>query len=155
MKLAKAGQRVAVVEAHRSVGGGCTHWGTIPSKALRHSIQMLADYRRNPLFQRIRSQLEVEFPDLLRAADGVINEQVRTRYRYYQRNRVEVIFRSGPLPAPDRIEVLRPGGINEELAPALRDRHRLAPYHPPDIDFRHPRVLDSDSVLGSSTPPAL
>ena len=38
MKLAKAGQRVAVVEAHSQVGGGCTHWGTIPSKALRHNI---------------------------------------------------------------------------------------------------------------------
>ena len=52
MKLAKSGQRVAVVEAHNKVGGGCTHWGTIPSKTLRHGIQMLADCRRNPLFQR-------------------------------------------------------------------------------------------------------
>ena len=93
MKLAKAGQRVAVVEAHTQVGGGCTHWGTIPSKALRHNIQMLADYRRNPLFQHTLDQVEIEFPDLLRAADAVITEQVRTRYRYYQRNR------SAPLPA--------------------------------------------------------
>jgi NAD(P) transhydrogenase len=149
MKLAKSGQRVAVVEAHRSVGGGCTHWGTIPSKALRHSIQTLADYRRNPLFQRIRSQLEVEFPDLLRAADGVINDQVRTRYRYYQRNRVEVIFGQARFIAPDRIEVRRTGGLPEEL----RAQHFVIatgsrPYHPPDIDFGHPRVLDSDSVLG-------
>ena len=67
MKLAKAGHRVAVVEAHDQVGGGCTHWGTIPSKALRHSIQMLADYRRNPLFQHTLDQVEVEFPDLLKA----------------------------------------------------------------------------------------
>ncbi|WP_295447543.1 FAD-dependent oxidoreductase, partial [uncultured Thiodictyon sp.] len=41
MKLAKSGRQVAVVEAHSAVGGGCTHWGTIPSKALRHSIQTL------------------------------------------------------------------------------------------------------------------
>lgn len=148
MKLAKAGQRLAVVEAHSSVGGGCTHWGTIPSKALRHSIQTLADYRRNPLFQGIRSQLEVEFPDLLRAADGVINDQVRTRYRYYQRNRVEVIFGQARFLAPDRIEVRRPGGLAEELSA----RHLVIatgsrPYHPPDVDFTHPRVLDSDSVL--------
>jgi NAD(P) transhydrogenase len=149
MKLAKAGQRVAVIEAHSSVGGGCTHWGTIPSKALRHSIQTLADYRRNPLFQGIRSQLEVEFPDLLRAADGVINDQVRTRYRYYQRNRVQVVFGQARFTAPDRVEVLRPGGLAEELAA----RHFVIatgsrPYHPPDVDFTHPRVLDSDSVLG-------
>ncbi len=149
MKLAKAGQRVAVIEAHNAVGGGCTHWGTIPSKALRHSIQMLADYRRNPLFQHTQHQIEVEFPDLLRAADGVINDQVRTRYRHYRRNRVEVIFGRARFLAPDRIEVQRPGGTTAELRAAnfvIATGSR--PYHPPDIDFGHPRIRDSDTVLG-------
>ncbi len=149
MKLGKAGCRVAVVEAHDSVGGGCTHWGTIPSKALRHSIQTLADYRRNPLFQHTRDQFEIEFPDLLRAADGVINTQVSTRYRYYQRNRIEVVFGHARFLSPERISVRRPGGVAEELTA----RHFVIatgsrPYHPPDIDFGHPRVLDSDSILG-------
>lgn len=148
MKLAKAGQRVAVIEAHDAVGGGCTHWGTIPSKALRHSIQMLADYRRNPLFQHTQQQIEVEFPDLLRAADGVISEQVRTRYRYYRRNRVELVFGRARFAAPDLIEVSRPHGTHE----AFRARHIVIatgsrPYHPPDIDFGHPRIHDSDSIL--------
>lgn len=149
MKLAKAGQRVAVIEAHNAVGGGCTHWGTIPSKALRHSIQMLADYRRNPLFQHTQLQVEIEFPDLLRAADGVIAEQVRTRYRHYRRNRVEVIFGRARLLSPERVEVSRPGGLSEELCA----RHIVIatgsrPYHPPDVDFGHPRIHDSDSILG-------
>ncbi|MBK5965131.1 NAD(P)(+) transhydrogenase [Thiocystis minor] len=148
MKLAKAGQRIAVIEAHDAVGGGCTHWGTIPSKALRHSIQMLADYRRNPLFQQTQHQIEVEFPDLLRAADGVINEQVRTRYRYYQRNRVQVIFGHARFLEPDLLEVRRPGGLTDRL----RAQHLVIatgsrPYHPPELDFSHPRIRDSDSVL--------
>ena len=149
MKLAKSGQRVAVIEAHAAVGGGCTHWGTIPSKALRHSIQMLADYRHNPLFQHTQHQIEVEFPDLLRAADHVIAEQVRTRYRYYQRNRVEVVFGRAAFIDPHRIEVRRPGGLTEEMSAAhfvIATGSR--PYHPPDVDFGHPRVRDSDSILG-------
>ncbi|MBK1644280.1 NAD(P)(+) transhydrogenase (Si-specific) [Thiocapsa imhoffii] len=148
MKLAKAGQRVAVVEVHDAVGGGCTHWGTIPSKALRHSIQMLADYRRNPLFQHTQHQIEAAFPDLLRAADTIINEQVRTRYRYYQRNRVEVVFGRARFLDPQRIEVQRPGGIAEQL----QARHFVIatgsrPYQPDDVDFSHPCVYDSDSIL--------
>jgi len=148
MKLAKSGQRIAVIEAHDAVGGGCTHWGTIPSKALRHSIQMLADYRRNPLFQHTQHQIEVEFPDLLRAADGVIDHQVRTRYRYYQRNRVEVIFGRARFLEPNLLAVRRPGGVTDQL----RGRHIVIatgsrPYHPPDLDFSHPRIRDSDSVL--------
>ncbi|AGA90813.1 pyruvate/2-oxoglutarate dehydrogenase complex, dihydrolipoamide dehydrogenase component [Thioflavicoccus mobilis 8321] len=148
MKLAKSGLRVAVIESNARVGGGCTHWGTIPSKALRHSIQMLADYRRSPLFQHTRYQLEVEFPDLLRAADGVINDQVRTRYRHYRRNQVRVLFGRARFVAPERIRVERPGGGAEEFTA----RHFVIatgsrPYHPPDVDFGHPRVLDSDTIL--------
>ncbi len=149
MKLAKAGRHVAVVEAHSSVGGGCTHWGTIPSKALRHSIQTLADYRRNPLFQHTRDQLEVDFPDLVHAADGIINEQVRTRYRFYQRNRVEVLFGRACFVSPHRIQVRRPDGVGEELeAQHFVIATGSRPYHPPDLDFTHPRMLDSDMVLG-------
>lgn len=148
MKLAKAGRQMAVVEAHSQVGGGCTHWGTIPSKALRHSIQMLADYRRNPLFQHTLDQVTVQFPDLLRAADSVIHDQVRTRYRYYQRNRVEVIFGRGRFVGPNHIEVLRPDGVTDLLqAGHFVIATGSRPYHPPDVDFSHPRVLDSDSVL--------
>ena len=51
MNLAKSGKSVAVVERHDQVGGGCTHWGTIPSKALRHSVSRFIEYNENPLFQ--------------------------------------------------------------------------------------------------------
>lgn len=32
MGLVKQGKNVAVIERYDSVGGGCTHWGTIPPK---------------------------------------------------------------------------------------------------------------------------
>ena len=67
MKLTKERKKVAVVEEFHKVGGGCTHWGTIPSKALRQSIQALADYRRNPLFQHKVDRLRIDYPDLLKA----------------------------------------------------------------------------------------
>jgi len=148
MKLTKSGQKVAVVEAHDRVGGGCTHWGTIPSKALRQSIQMLADYRRNPLFHHIQDQVEIEFPDLLKAADAVIDAQVRTRSRFYSRNKVEVILGRAHFIDEHHVQVPRPDGATEILG---ADYFVIAtgsrPYHPTDVDFSHPRILDSDSVL--------
>ncbi|CSI06359.1 soluble pyridine nucleotide transhydrogenase [Vibrio cholerae] len=30
MGLTKGGKNVAIIEKESSVGGGCTHWGTIP-----------------------------------------------------------------------------------------------------------------------------
>ncbi len=31
-------EHVAVIERYHNVGGGCTHWGTIPSKPFCHAV---------------------------------------------------------------------------------------------------------------------
>ncbi|MEW8591081.1 MAG: Si-specific NAD(P)(+) transhydrogenase [Candidatus Thiodiazotropha endolucinida] len=148
MKLVKAGKQVAIVEAFDKVGGGCTHWGTIPSKALRHNIQMLRDFRRNPLFQHTHDQIQVEYSDLLQAAGKVINEQVRSRLRHYARNRVEVIHGRARFSGPNQVEVVQAGGGTEEIeAQQFVIATGSRPYHPADVDFSHPRILDSDAVL--------
>ena len=53
MGLVKQGARVAVIERYQNVGGGCTHWGTIPSKALRHAVSRIIEFNQNPLYRTI------------------------------------------------------------------------------------------------------
>ena len=53
MGLTKAGLNVAIVEKETSVGGGCTHWGTIPSKALRYTITNTTNVLKNPVFREL------------------------------------------------------------------------------------------------------
>jgi len=84
MTLAKAGREVAMVERHTMVGGGCTHWGTIPSKALRQTIQRITDFREDPLFQQIAEATDITYPQLLANAEAVITSQVRMRRRFYE-----------------------------------------------------------------------
>ncbi len=148
MNLAKAGHRVAIVEAHPQVGGGCTHWGTIPSKALRHAAQLLDDYKRNPLFAQTMRQVHIDYPQLLGAAGAVIQDQVSTRYRYYERNRVQIIPGRARFADAHTLEVQQTSGALKSLS----GNHFVIatgsrPYRPPDVDFLHPRVLDSDLVL--------
>ena len=148
MKLAKAGKRVAVVEKQPQVGGSCTHQGTIPSKALRHAIQLLADYRHHPLFEHTVGNMDVTWPQLLRTADPTIARQVSMRHRYYTRNRVTLIHGFAKFENPNVVVVKKTGGGEERLG---AEHFVLAtgsrPYRPADIDFDHPRILDSDSVL--------
>ncbi|MFZ9584921.1 MAG: FAD-dependent oxidoreductase, partial [Pseudohongiellaceae bacterium] len=47
MNAVKHGQRVAVVNDKLRPGGNCTHYGTIPSKALRHGVKQLMQYKTN------------------------------------------------------------------------------------------------------------
>jgi NAD(P) transhydrogenase len=148
MMAAKNGRRVAVVERHTEVGGGCTHWGTIPSKALRNAVKTLYDLRNNPLLRGLRDQLQVSYPQLLASASGVIESQVASRRRFYERNRVPIVDGSAAFVDSHTVEV------TPRTEPPLRisaDHIVIAvgsrPYHPPHLDFTHPRVRDSDSVL--------
>ena len=155
MNLAKSGHRVAMVEAHPQIGGGCTHWGTIPSKALRHAAQLLDDYKRNPLFAQTMRQVHIDYPQLLGAAGTVIQEQVSTRYRYYERNRVQIVPGRARFADPHTLEVQQASGAVKSLT----GNHFVIatgsrPYRPPDVDFLHARVLDSDLVLGLDHTPS-
>jgi NAD(P) transhydrogenase len=109
---------------------------------------MLRDFRRNPLFQHTHDQIQVEYSDLLQAAGRVINEQVRGRLRHYARNRVDVFHGRARFSDKHQVEVIQDGGGIEEIE---ADHFVIAtgsrPYHPEDVDFSHPNILDSDSVL--------
>jgi NAD(P) transhydrogenase len=139
MKSAKEGKRVAMVEEMLDVGGNCTHRGTIPSKALRQAIQQLAGSQKYP---------GENYQMLLRTAESVIERQVKMRHGFYERNDVDLI--------PGRAEFTDPHTIKVTFTNELPRSYTAAafvvatgarPYHPPDVDFSHPRILDSDTVL--------
>ena len=146
MRCAKGGKRVAVVERQPEVGGGCTHWGTIPSKALRHTIRVWSESRA---FQQVQGRAESpSYPQMLAQAASVIRRQVDMRADFYDRNRVPVY--AGHAVFADEHTVL----VTDNRIPThiLRADHIVIaagsrPYRPPELDFTHPRILDADTVL--------
>lgn len=157
MQAAKSGLTVAVAERHHDVGGGCTHWGTIPSKALRQAIFQWAGLRANPLTKALGVGGEVSIPELRRAADGVIRKQVAMRSDFYERNHVRILRGDAALADATTIEVRdRHGGIERHSARAIIIATGSRPYRPPGVDFAHPRVRDSDTILDlEQTPQSL
>ena len=148
MMAAKHHKRVALVERYYEVGGGCTHWGTIPSKALRHAVKTLNDVRRNPMLRDYRRNLSVSYPQLLSSADSVILKQVASRRRFYERNRVPVYEGNAHFVDANTLDVSRTGVRPMRLtADHIVIATGSRPYHPPEVDFRHPRVMDSDTIL--------
>lgn len=152
MKAAKDGASVAVIERSRDVGGGCVHWATIPSKALRHSVGQFLDLKKSPFFASVAAQVKPGFPQLLRAAEGVIAKQVTMRRDFYERNHVEVIRGHATFAAQGELEVKTIAGPRRILGKRFIIAVGSRPYRPgieqlPGIDFAHPRILDSDTVL--------
>ncbi len=154
MNAVKLGKRVAVVEQFAFVGGSCTHLGTIPSKALRHSVKQIMDFNTNPMFREIGEPRWFSFPKVLKRAENVIQKQVQSRTMYYARNRIDLFFGKGRFIDENTIEVHESSGNVEHLhASNILIATGSRPFHPDDVDFDHPRVYDSDTILTLSHTP--
>ena len=154
MNAVKAGKKVAVVDDRSVVGGNCTHLGTIPSKALRHSVRQIMQYNTNPLFRQIGEPRWFSFPDVLKSAERVISKQVTSRTSYYARNRIDTFFGTASFADERTVEVVCLNGMVERLvAKNVVIATGSRPYRPADVDFTHPRIYDSDTILTLSHTP--
>jgi NAD(P) transhydrogenase len=153
MNATKHGKRVAIIEDKPTVGGNCTHWGTIPSKALRHSVKQIITFNTNQMFRDIGEPRWFSFPRVLQNAQKVIGKQVKLRTGFYARNRVDLINGRASFLDKNRIEVRGNKAIEtlhfKQAIVATGSR----PFLPPDVDFRHHRIYNSDSILNLSHTP--
>lgn len=144
MQLAKAGKQVILVERYEKIGGGCTHWGTIPSKALRSAIFRLTESLNNPLLADCGLKADPTILTLTNTAQRVIDSQESMRRRFYSRNDVEVVF--GQARFTDKNTIAIEGGPTiacDNVVVAVGSR----PYRPANVDFDHPCIFDSDTIL--------
>lgn len=151
----KQGQSVAVVERHDNLGGGCVHWGTIPSKSLRYMIFRMTDTNNNPVFRAAGASLKLSFPELRKAAGSVIQRQVDMRTSFYDRNSVPIFHGHARFLDPHRIEIEESTGVRRLLktSAVVVATGSRPEYRPPDIDFSHPRIFDSDTILNLNFTP--
>ncbi|CCQ09282.1 Soluble pyridine nucleotide transhydrogenase [Pseudoalteromonas luteoviolacea B = ATCC 29581] len=148
MNLSKRNKRVAVIERLQAVGGGCVHWGTIPSKALRHSVSRFIEYKASPFYRSADRNHRMTFSDILHHASDVIGKQASLRSSFYERNRITLYQGDASFVDKYTVKVAHDDGSFELItAPVVVIATGSRPYRPKDIDFNHPRVYDSDTIL--------
>jgi len=106
------------------------------------------EFRTSPFFRELATEVEVTFADLVRSANSVIAKQVAVRTQFYDRNAVKVFHGQARFVDAHTVEVVREGGSVDTLRTegvilAVGSR----PYRPPEVDFTHPRIFDSDTIL--------
>ncbi len=148
MQAVKHGRTVAVIDRDAAVGGNCTHRGTIPSKSLRHSIFQMSEVNNNVLFREHGITAHFLIPELRRRAKSVIEQQVKMRTTFYDRNDIPIVHGNAKFLDPHTLEAVEDDGSRcvvhgKSIVIATGAR----PYHPPELDFNHPRIYDSDSIL--------
>lgn len=148
MGLVKQSARVAVIKRYQNVGGGCTHWGTIPSKALRHAVSRIIKFNQNPLYSNHSQLLRSSFANILNHANNVINQQTRMRQKFYKRNHCKILQKNARFVNKHTLAL---NCLNSSVKTLTAKKFVIAcgsrPYHPTNVNFTHPRIYNSNSIL--------
>ena len=154
INAAKHGLTTGMVDNRPEVGGGCTHVGTIPSKALRSAVANVMRYNQNPILRALGKPARVKYQDLLKNTAHVVHKQVMMRQKFYTRNRITLHSGEARFVDPHTVSILLSDGARETVT---AEKIILAvgsrPYRPKEIDFDHLRVYDSDTILAMSHTP--
>ena len=153
MNARKAGRSTLMVCDKARIGGNCTYLGTIPSKALRHSVKQIMQLSTNRVFRDLADIRKLSFEQVIRHAYRVVEEQSKLRTENFRRNRVPVHHGVASFIDANTIMVSA-GKSNQKLS---ADHFIVCtgsrPYRPEKIDFSHPKVFDSDTILGLKETP--
>ena len=136
MKATRNGLKVAIVEDD-ALGGACNYWGTIPSKALRQLSREIWYNKKN-----------YDFPEMLDTAYEIVIKQSEIKKNRFAENEIDVFYGFASFLDRNKIKISRKNGSSEIITGKkfiLSTGSR--PYQPDDIDFTHPRILDSDKLL--------
>lgn len=153
MGLAKQGKTVAVIE-REDVGGGCTHVGTIPSKALRHSVSRIVEFKESGFDLQRDIGSKVTFQSILKHTERVIKDQVDLRKGFYFRNNCPIYSGSASFVDANTIAVTSPNKDVEYLsAKQVVIATGSRPYRPADVNFNSSRIYDSDTILALNHQP--
>ncbi len=154
LHAAKLNKRVAVIEEQHFVGGNCTHKGTIPSKALRQSVRRIIQFNTLPMFRDVDAPQLFGYPKVLKQAERVIRKQVKLRTEHFARNGVKVLTGQASFVDDHTVKIDGTGAIDETITfENMLIATGSRPYRPEHMDFNHPRVFCSDSILHLNTTP--
>ena len=157
-KAAYFGKRVALVErSQQSVGGvAVTSLGMIPTKTLRESALYLTGFQKREIYG---ASVELEGPaihsQLGRRTDEVSATMSRAVRDNVARHHIELVTGTATLRAGREVVVDTPRGFRRVLCgEAILVATGSRPYHPPQIPFDDPDVLDCEQVLEIESTPA-
>lgn len=118
IRASQLGLRVATVERDR-LGGVCTNWGCIPTKALLKNAEIYSEFKEAPKDWGITYEnLKVDFGAIIKRSRGVVDKNVRGIEYLFKKNKIELINGTGTLASADSVEVTLKDGTKKTISAA-------------------------------------
>ena len=148
IEAAKMRKSTAIIERQSVQGGVCIHTGTIPSKTLRETVLYISGLRQRSVYGMmggIRGDITVK--ELMYRKNQVIQKELDIIQQNMARHRIKVIHGSGHIQDKNTVVVRKDDDEEVISAEVIIISTGTHPYHPPEIDFDHPFIFDSETIL--------
>ncbi|MCM2280203.1 MAG: Si-specific NAD(P)(+) transhydrogenase [Oligoflexia bacterium] len=139
LESARAGAKTALIEAMPSLGGGCVHESSIPSKAFREAVLELG---------------RVPMKKLLARRDEAVTTEAGVVTRELKDAGVTIVHGRARLVSPNDVEVTTSKGLRHLTATQLILAVGASPRSPDSVRVDGRRIHDSNTILGLQRLPA-
>ncbi len=104
IRAAQLGLKVAVIEKRATHGGTCLNVGCIPSKALLHATELLAESKHAFARMGLISETKVDFAQMMTFKQEAIDGNTKGIDFLLKKNKVEVIRGTAKILGPGKVE---------------------------------------------------
>src|SRR6185295_14324542 len=149
------GKRVAIVETQARPGGAGAINAWVPSKTLREAALYLTGFRHRDVYEGLSLDLDPTFAvSRLRARSDRVVDTVTSEVRSnIDAHAIEFVQGDARLGPERTVHVRVANGAPRTLqAGAILIGTGSRPFHPPEIDFDDPDILDSATILDLERP---
>jgi dihydrolipoamide dehydrogenase len=105
IRAAQLGMKVAVIEKRATHGGTCLNTGCIPSKALLHATELLAESKHSFARMGLIADTRVDYAQLMKFKQEAIDGNTKGIDFLFKKNKVDVIRGSAKILAAGKVEV--------------------------------------------------
>ena len=151
---AKAGKKVAIIEEYSDVGGGCVHFGTLPSKSFRESVYRFSMGSRGALGKEgdekkvaPRPRTLPKMSRLLMRRDRVVSGESQVISDQLRRNGITVFTGRARLISGSEVEVVSAKSNVTLSGSFIFIAVGARPIAPAHLAIDGKTVLDSNSIL--------
>ena len=148
IRAAQLGMTVLIVEKEPRLGGVCTLWGCIPTKALLHTADLLEEARHAAEVGVSVREVHLDMPAAMKHKEKIVRQSSNGVAYLMKKNRVDVAAGFGRLAGPGRVSVT--GADGAETIHQVKNvivATGSTPRSLPGMDIDDKTVLSSTSML--------
>ncbi|MCZ8343446.1 MAG: Si-specific NAD(P)(+) transhydrogenase [Leptospira sp.] len=158
IQASKMGKKAAIIEKDPFLGGGCVHWGTIPSKSLQETSRFYRNLNLSNLHgMQTPKATQLTLQELMFRASTVIEKEEDVTREQMTENRVTTLTGWGKIVDPHHVELTDVSGRKkiyetEFICIATGSSPRRPPNE--NIPFEDGLVYDSDGLFSIKNLPS-